>query len=156
MIRCTFENGGEASLRHVTVHAIAEHEGAILLVKRSADILEGVKRSLPSGFLDRNEKSGEGALRELFEETGWEGKIITPFLIKTDPDRPHEDRQNIAMHFLVNPVSRSGTADSESTAVVWVPVADLPDLTSMAFDHGEAIGHYLRYREHPFALPIFI
>jgi len=60
MINCTFENGNKASLRHVVVHAIVEMDGKLLLIKRSNELLEGGKWSLPSGFLDRDETAQEG------------------------------------------------------------------------------------------------
>lgn len=156
MITCTFENGKQASLRHVVVHAIVEQDGKLLLVKRSGKISEGGKWSLPSGFMDRDETAAQSVLRELKEETGWEGKVASLFFIKTDPHRPHEDRQNVSFHFLVTPLRKSGDADWESTEVSWVPIAELPAEDAYAFDHGEAIQHYLRYRVKPFDLPILI
>lgn len=156
MITCAFENGNQASLRHVVVHAIAEMGGKLLLVKRSPNISEGGKWSLPSGYLDRNETAAQGVLRELREETGWEGEVLSLFFIKTDPHRPHEDRQNVSFHFLVKPVRKTGDPDGESTDVVWVSIADLPPLDALAFDHGEAVGHYLRHRERPLGLPMVV
>lgn len=156
MITCAFENGNPASLRHVVVHAIAEMDDKLLLVKRSPKISEGGKWSLPSGYLDRDETAVEGVLRELWEETGWEGGVPELFFIKTDPNRPHEDRQNISFHFLVKPVKQTGKPDWESTEVAWVRIGELPPLQDLAFDHGEAVGRYLRHREQPLSLPIFI
>ncbi|MFZ5534590.1 MAG: NUDIX hydrolase [Patescibacteria group bacterium] len=109
MITCLFENGHEAHLRHVVVHAIVEKDGALLLVKRAPNLLEGGKWSLPSGFLDRDETAAEGALRELYEETGWRGTVSSLFLIKTSPHRPHEDRQNVSFHFVVTPTKKRET-----------------------------------------------
>ena len=111
MITCTFENGKEARLRHVVVHAIVEKDDSLLLVKRSPTISEGGKWSLPSGFLDRDETAAEGVLRELKEETGWEGKVSGLFFIKTDTHRPHEDRQNVSFHFLVTPLQKVKEGD---------------------------------------------
>lgn len=156
MITCTFENGNPASLRHVVVHAIVENDGKLLLVKRSPKISEGGKWSLPSGFLDRNETAAQCALRELKEETGWEGEIGQLFFIKTDPNRPHEDRQNVSFYFLVIPKGKVKEGDWESTEVVWIPVDRLPPLDSFAFDHGESIGLYLKYRKTPFDTPIVV
>ncbi|MEK7533304.1 MAG: NUDIX hydrolase [Patescibacteria group bacterium] len=156
MITCIFENGKQASLRHVVVHAIVEQDGKLLLVKRSQKISEGSKWSLPSGFMDRDETAAQSVLRELKEETGWEGGQPTLFFIKTDPNRPHEDRQNVSFHFLVTPVRKVGDKDWESTEVAWVPILQLPAGDTFAFDHGEAIQHYLRYRTQPFPLPLFV
>lgn len=155
MITCAFENGKPASLRHVVVHAIVEQEGKLLLVKRSATLsLEGGKWALPGGFVDRDETAGEAVLRELREESGWEGEVVTLFRINTNPNRPHEDRQNIAFDFLIKPMRKVGEKDHETTHVEWVSIDSLPPLESFAFDHGESIGFYLKYRERPHQLPI--
>lgn len=154
MITCMFEDGGKAELRHVVVHAIVETDGKLLLEKRAGPMLETGKWSLPSGFLSRDETAAEGILRELKEETGWEGEIISLFRINTLPNRPHEDRQNIAIEFLVKPIKKVGEPDAESSKVEWIPIDKLLPLSEFAFDHGESIGLYLKYRENPFPLPI--
>ncbi len=155
MITCVFENGGKGKLRHVVVHAIVEMDGKLLLEKRTGDMLETGKWSLPAGFLDRDETAGEGILRELKEETGWEGEIISVFRINTRPNRPHEDRQNIAIDFLIRPLQKTGEPDGESSKIEWIPIDTLIPLSEFAFDHGESIGMYLKYREKPFPLPLF-
>jgi 8-oxo-dGTP diphosphatase len=163
MITCTFEKampagrqGHKASLRHVVVHAIVEMDGKLLLEKRAGDILETGKWALPGGFLDRDETAQQGALRELKEETGWEGEIISAFRINTKPDRPHEDRQNIAVEFLVKAMNKVSNPDSETSGVEWIPIEALPPLADFAFDHGESIGLYLTYRKTPFPIPIVV
>ena len=72
MITCTFEKGFTAKLRHVVVHAIIEMDGKLLLEKRTGDLLESGKWSLPSGFLDRDETAAQGIIREVKEETGYD------------------------------------------------------------------------------------
>ncbi|OGE33526.1 hypothetical protein A3J19_04505 [Candidatus Daviesbacteria bacterium RIFCSPLOWO2_02_FULL_41_8] len=156
MISCAFENGNKTSLRHVVVHAIVEMDGKILLEKRSDKLLEGNKWSLPSGFLDRDEKAEEGILRELEEETGWKGEVISLFRINTNPDRPHEDRQNISIEFIIKPVKLIGQPDKESSDIQWIAVEELPTPEDFAFDHGETIALYLKYRKSPFPLPLFV
>ena len=75
MITCSFENGNKANLRHVVVHAIVEMDGKLLLEKRTGDLLESGKWSLPSGYLDREETAGEGIVREVKEETKLRGEV---------------------------------------------------------------------------------
>ncbi len=154
MITCTFENGVTASLRHVVVHAIVEKDDALLLEKRTGDLLESGKWGLPSGFLDRDETAAQGIIRELLEETGWTGEVISLFRVNTKPNRPHEDRQNVALDFLVRPIKRIGEPDHESSKVEWIPIEKLLLSDQFAFDHGESIALYLKYRTSPFAIPI--
>lgn len=155
MVTCTFENGGTAKLRHVVTHAIVEKDGAILLVKRAPEMLEGGKWGLPAGYMEINETMAEGVLRELYEETGWEGKVSTLFRINSRPDRPNEDRQNISVEFIVEPTKKTGTPDHESTNVEWIPIDKLrPE--EFAFDHGESIQLYLEWKQKKFQLPIVV
>ena len=157
MIDCHFENGNKASLRHVVVHAIVEKDGKLLLERRATTLsLEGGKWALPGGFLDRDETAGQGALRELQEETGWEGEVISLFKVNTNPNRPHEDRQNVALDFIIKPVKQIAKPDSEVTEIAWVPLDALPPLSEFAFDHGESIKLYLEYRKKVFALPLVV
>jgi ADP-ribose pyrophosphatase YjhB (NUDIX family) len=147
MITCTFESGARAALRHVVVHAVVERDGALLLVRRAPHLSEGGKWGLPGGFLDRDERLVDGVLRELREETGWTGEVRRLLRVNSRPDRPREDRQNVAFDFLITPRERVGEPDRESTAVEWVPIDRLPSLESLAFDHGETIRRYLAMRE---------
>ena len=156
MITCTFENGNKANLRHVVVHAIIEKDGALLLEKRTGDLLESGKWSLPSGFLDRDETAAECIVREVKEETGWDSEVISLFRMNTNPDRPHEDRQNVVIEFLVKPIKKTGEPDHESSKVEWIPIDKLILFEDFAFDHGETIALYLQYRKTPFQLPIVI
>jgi 8-oxo-dGTP diphosphatase len=146
LIHCTFENGARASLRHVVVHAVVEKDGALLFVRRAERLAEGGKWGLPGGFLERDESLREGVLRELREETGWEGQVTGLLRINSRPDRPHEDRQNVAFDFVITPLGKVGEPDDESTAVEWIPIGSLPPGESMAFDHGETVELYLSSR----------
>lgn len=154
MITCQFEKGYNAHLRHVVVHALVERDRTLLLVKRAGDLLESGKWGLPGGFLSRDETGPEGALRELYEETGWEGKIITLFRINTNPRRPHEDRQNVVLEYLVESIRQSGTMDNESSEIMWVPFDRLLPPDQYAFDHGESITLLKTHIITPFSLPI--
>ena len=156
MINCTFENGGRASLRHVVVHAVVEKDGALLLVRRAPHLLEGDKWGLPGGFLDRDESLSDGVLRELREETGWDGQVSALLRINSSPDRPGEDRQNVALDFVVTPLRRIGEPDEESSAVEWVPIDRLPPLHTLAFDHGDTVHLYLASRGKPGQAPTVV
>lgn len=156
MITCTFEDGGKGKLRHVVVHGIIEDAGKLLLVKRAGPILETGKWSLPSGFLNRDETAAQCIVREVKEETGWDCEVISLFRINTSPHRPHEDRQNIAIEFILRPIKETGRRDSENSKVEWISVGNLLSFDQFAFDHGESIKLFLNYRKKPFPLPLFV
>lgn len=155
MITCAFENGSRARLRHVAVHAIVEKDESLLLVKRAPHLSEGGKWGLPGGFLDRDETLAEGALRELREETGWQGRVASLLRINSRPDRPHEDRQNIAFDFVIEPLEKRGEPDAESSDVQWIPINRVLSL-DLAFDHMDSVRAYLDARRRSVAAPVLI
>jgi ADP-ribose pyrophosphatase YjhB (NUDIX family) len=156
MITCSFENGNKATLRHVVVHALVEHDGCLLLEKRDGPILETGKWSLPAGFIERDETLEQCIVRELLEETGWKGEVVSLFRINSNPNRPHEDRQNISVEFIVKAVEKVGEKDWESSKVEWIPIDKLLPFEEFAFDHGESIRLYLEYLKKPFPIPLLV
>lgn len=154
MIQCEFEKGYAAQLRHVVTHALVEKDGAILVGKRAGDILESGKWGLPGGFLDRDETAEEGVLRELREETGWNGEVVGLFQVNTSPDRPYEDRQNVCLEFIVRPIAQVGGLDHETSEIVWMPFDNLIPYEDFAFDHGSSIKQFVEYCRKPYELPI--
>lgn len=156
MITCFFEDGHPAKLRHIVTHALVEKDGCLLLEKRREDMLEGGKWGLPGGFFERDETLEQCVLREVLEETGWKAKVISLFRVNSNPNRPKEDRQNVAIDFIVSVTEKISDGDSESTKVEWIPMEKLWDLDLFAFDHGESIKLYLEYRKNPFPLPLII
>lgn len=155
MLKCTFENGKTTeSLRHVVVHAIVEKEGKFLLGRRHHSFLEGGKLGLPAGYVERDEILEQAVLRELLEETGWEGRVVRLFRINSNPNRPGEDRQNVSIDYIVEPIQQSGTPDWETPEIVWLEITDAFDFESLAFDHGDSIKQYLEWKKNGGILPL--
>lgn len=147
MINCTFENGNQASLRHVVMDGLIILGNKILLVKRGTHLSNPNKYGLPGGFLNRDETTIEGIQREILEETGYSCKKVTLFTVIDDPDRKGEDRQNVEFSFLVEPGKKIGKPDNESTAVKWFNLNKLPKEEEFAFDHFERIQMLLNHRK---------
>ncbi len=154
MIECIFEGGDKTLLRHVTVGAIVVRRDEILLVKRASHLINGGKYALPGGFLDRDETTPQAALRELFEETGYTGKIQSLFQIIDSPKRPKEDRQNIDFKYIVELTGGDRTDNNEVESIEWIPLSKLPSEKESAFDHLKSIELYKKYLENPFSLPV--
>jgi len=155
MIHCTFENGGKASLRHVTVNAfVVNNKNQVLLIKRAPHLINGGKYGTPGGFLDRDETTEEGVLRELFEETGYKGKIKFLFQIVDSPKRPKEDRQNIDFRYVVEVVSGDSVLNKEVSEIKWFDIDKLPSDEEGAFDLLQGVKLYIEYLKKPFALPV--
>jgi 8-oxo-dGTP diphosphatase len=146
MINCVFENDNKASLRHAVVDAIVIKENKILLVKRAPHLREGNKYCLPGGFIDRDETVEQAVLRELKEETGYDGRIIKLLGVKDDPLRKGDDRQNITFLFLIEPTEKISDPDNETTSVDWFELDKLPAVDNFAFDHYDLIEIYRKYK----------
>lgn len=153
MIHCQFENGGNASLRHVVVDVLVLKENKILLVKRAKKLLEGGKWGLVGGYVERDENLHQAVEREIFEETGYKIKDIALLTIRDNPDRPHEDKQNISFVFFCTALVKEGEADDESDEVAWFDLNSLPPAEQIAFDHELNIDLYKRYCKETFPLP---
>lgn len=151
------KNGNQAKggLRHATVGAIAVNENnKVLLVKRARYLLNGEKLAIPGGFLDRDENTQQEALRELKEETGYDGEIISLFRVNDNPNRPKENRQNVDFLFLVKVIGSEPTINKEVTDIVWLDRDKLPPDEEFAFDHRKSILKYFQYQKKKFPLPI--
>ncbi|MFI5265355.1 MAG: NUDIX hydrolase [Candidatus Levyibacteriota bacterium] len=157
MINCTFENGGKASLRHVTVVAIVVSEnGKILLTRRASHLTRGGKLTIPGGFMDRNEDANQAISREILEETGLTAAKITLFKINTSPNRPKEDRQNVDFIFIANVSNGKLKNNPEVSEFVWIDEGSLPADEDFAFDHRTAILEYFAYLKDPVQTPIMV
>jgi len=154
MITCAFENGNKASLRHASVDTIVLRGDELLLVKRTAKLLEGGKWGLAGGYVDRDETLAQAAEREVFEETGWKVKGLTLLTIRDNPDRPKEDRQNISFVYFCQAARQTGKPDWESDEIRWFPITDVPPQQEMAFDHAGNIDLYKKYLRENLDLPI--
>lgn len=156
MLTCTFENGhSTTNLRHTAVHALVIRENTILLEKRADHLVEGGKWALPGGYIDRDETASEAVIRELREETGWEGEVISCFRINSNPNR-EKDRQNIIFEYIVRPIRQVGGLDHETAAIAWVKFDQLLPFEEYAFDHGDSIRLCLEYLKKPFPIPIVV
>lgn len=156
MITCTFEDGGQGKLRHVTTDCILEKDNKILLIKRAKFLREGGKWGLPGGYLDRDENVGAGVVREILEETGYNASNLILFMLNSNPARPREDRQNVNMTFIGTLGEKVADPDHETDDVQWYGVDALPSEPELAFDHHMILSRYLDYRREKFMLPIVI
>lgn len=157
MINCTFENGGKASLRHVTVGAIVVNEtGMVLLVRRASHLTRAGKLTIPGGFMDRGEDINQATSREVLEETGLTTQKLTLFKINTSPGRPKEDRQNVDFIFIANVLNGELKDNLEVSEFIWIDEGSLPADEEFAFDHRVSILEYFGHLKDPVQTPIMV
>lgn len=147
MITCTFENGNKASLRHVVVDTLILKDGKLLLIRRAKQLSEGGKWGLVGGYVDRDETIEDAVIREAFEETGYRVTDLKLITVRSNPNRPHEDKQNISFVYYCKALKKEGTSDWEVTDQKWFDFDDLPPKEQIAFDHYDDIQAYLELKK---------
>ncbi len=156
MITCIFENGNKANpaLRHVVIDSLIVEDNKILLVKRAMHLMNGGKYALAGGYVEPEESTREAVIREAREETGYLVEPLFLLRIADNPNRPKEDRQNVAFVYVSKPLKKVGEKDEESTEVTWFALDNLPASEDFAFDHYEDIQLYCKYQKEKFPLPV--
>jgi 8-oxo-dGTP diphosphatase len=159
MIKCEFENGARAELRHVTVDTIIVKGKKIMLGRRGIvngkPMLEAGKWGLIGGFMQRNETLAETAKREAMEETGWEITNLVLFRLNDNPKRSNEDRQNVNVVFIAEAKQKNVSGDEEVSELKWFGIDNLPPKDQIAFDHASSLELYKKYLTEKFDLPFF-
>ena len=111
----------------------------VLLIERGIEPFKG-KWAFPGGFLNMDETAGEGALRELKEETGLENAYIEQFNTYSDPGRDPRERVITIAHYALVRIQEVKGGDDAAKAQ-WFPIDKVPQL---AFDHDKILRDAMR------------
>ena len=132
-IDCTVGNKGFL----LVVDAIVLIDNKIVLVKRKYPPFAGYW-AIPGGKVDMEETTEQTALRELKEETGIEGEIISLVGVFSALERdPRKRSVCICYHCKAKNPPLKSTEEAEEVKLF--PLDQLPDL---AFDHKKIISTY--------------
>jgi ADP-ribose pyrophosphatase YjhB (NUDIX family) len=110
----------------------------ILLVKRGNEPYKGLW-SNAGGYLDQNETTEQGIMREVKEETGLDALSATFLNVYTSPTRHPEQAVSVAYAVKVTGEPKAG---DDAEEVAWFDLNNLP--TPLAFDHETIIRDYLK------------
>ncbi|BBO66500.1 NUDIX hydrolase [Desulfosarcina alkanivorans] len=122
-----------------TVDIIIEVEGGIVLIQRKNPPFGW---AIPGGFLDWGETVEACAVREAREETGLAVRLEDLLYVYSNPDRDPR-HHTITTVFVASADGRPVAADDAKDAGVFT-VGRLP--APLAFDHGQILKDYFRYR----------
>lgn len=120
---------------------VFDRAGRLLLVKRKNPPFKG-KYALPGGFVEIGETIEAAALRELQEETGIEGKIVTLIGVYSDPKRDPRGH-TVSSAFLVRPKTTRVVGGDDAASAAFVEAWQ--DL-KLAFDHNRIVADALKLR----------
>lgn len=119
----------------VTVDAIIEIDGGIVLIKRK-NPPHGW--AIPGGFVDYGETLEEAVCREIKEETGLDVNISRQFHTYSDPERDPR-HHTISTIFIATASGKPEAGDDAKEAKVFTK-DNLPE--DIAFDHKQILKDY--------------
>ncbi|MBW1956251.1 MAG: NUDIX hydrolase [Deltaproteobacteria bacterium] len=111
-----------------TCLVVVDDRDRILLVKRSVEPMKGYW-CLPGGFVELHETPEDGALRELYEETGLSGKITRLLGVTTNPSPQYHSVLMIG--YLVRTYQGIAHAGDDASDAAYFASDGLPEI---AFD----------------------
>lgn len=112
---------------------VFDEAGRLLLIERGHAPFEG-QYALPGGFVDVGETVEAAALRELKEETGLEGRLISLIGVYSDPARDPRGH-SVSVAFLIETEGAPSAGDDAASAAF---VADWRT-QKLAFDHNQIV-----------------
>lgn len=112
---------------------VFDEAGRLLLIERGHQPFEG-QYALPGGFVDVGETVEAAALRELKEETGLDGRLISLIGVYSDPSRDPRGH-TVAVAFLIETEGEPHAGDDAASAAF---VADWRT-QKLAFDHNQIV-----------------
>jgi 8-oxo-dGTP diphosphatase len=130
---------GKPTTPLLTVDIIIEVEGGIVLIERKNP---PPGWALPGGFVDVGESLAGAAVREAREETSLEVTLTEQFFAYSDPKRDPRG-STVSVVFVGRATGTPRAADDAKNVVVRA----LDQLPPLAFDHGQILDDYRRYKK---------
>ena len=111
----------------VGVLAVVLRGDRVLVVRRASPPMPG-RWGFPGGVLELGETVAQGAMRELFEETGVKAEAASPLTVMDTIDRDSEGR--VRYHYTLVAVighwrSGEGVAGDDADEVAWLTRAEI-------------------------------
>ena len=123
----------------LTVDVIIEIEGGIVLIERKNP---PPGWALPGGFVDVGETVATAAVREAREETSLEVTLVEQLHAYSDPRRDARGH-TVSVVFLGRARGEPRAADDARDVRIFA----LDALPPLAFDHGQILDDYRRYKQ---------
>jgi len=122
-----------------TVDIIIETTGGIVLIERKN---EPFGWALPGGFVDYGESLEKAAVREAFEETGLQVKLIRQLKTYSDPGRDPR-HHTISTVFIATADGQPRAGDDAGRSGIFTRL----NLPTLVFDHEKILADYFRLKK---------
>jgi 8-oxo-dGTP diphosphatase len=142
MLRAVKEGRTRGKTPLLTVDAVVEREGEILLVRRLNPPFQG-KWALPGGFVEYGERVEDAAHRELEEETGLRIRITGLLGVYSEPGR--DPRGHVVSVCYIAEGEGEVRGGSDAAEARFFKPGDI-DFDNLAFDHDRIIKDYMRWK----------
>jgi len=130
---------GKPTTPLLTVDIIIETTGGIVLIERKNP---PPGWALPGGFVDVGESLAHAAVREAREETSLDVTLTEQFFAYSDPKR--DPRGATATVVFLGHATGTPRAEDDAKNIA---VYALDKLPALAFDHGQILEDYRRYKK---------
>jgi ADP-ribose pyrophosphatase YjhB (NUDIX family) len=129
----------------VDVRGAAFQNDRILLVR---EISDGGRWTLPGGWADVTDTPSEAVIREIWEESGFEARVVKLAMLYDRNRRGHPPIYFSAykLFFLCELTGGAATASIETSEVGFFPVGDLPELSIARVTPAEIQTLYAHHR----------
>lgn len=120
------------------------HYDVLVLVRQYRPAIKGYSIEFPAGLLESGETSDEAALRELQEETGWQGEVThMSERLATDPGCSSSILRFATVKIngdsLENQIPKQQLSDGEFVDLVMVPISELHERLNRLTKEGHVI-----------------
>nr|WP_202461854.1 NUDIX domain-containing protein [Streptomyces sp. SID8374] len=129
----------------LAIFTLREDRLVVLLIDRGVEPFRG-RPALPGGYVQKGETLREGALRELREEAGIDGRLLHLEQLGAygDPGRDPRGRVVTVAYLALGPDLPVPVGGTDAEHAYWAPVEELDrDRTRLAFDHFEILAEAL-------------
>lgn len=117
-----------------------EEQPKVLLIQRGFDPYKGCW-ALPGGFMEMDETTEQGAMRELTEETGLKLTGLKQIGAYSKVDRDPRGRTISVAYLAVVDKPLEAIAMDDAANAEWHPIDNLP---SLAFDHADIMADAIK------------
>jgi 8-oxo-dGTP diphosphatase len=119
----------------IIIFRLSGNRPEVLLIERANEPFRG-KWALPGGFVDKDEALEDAAARELAEETGLRGILLTQMHAFGTPGRDPRGHTVSVVYVGYLPEGAVAVAGDDAVNTEWFGLEEIPE---MAFDHRKVI-----------------